>query len=287
MNKTTSLLWRIRRLQYILPPILVLVVIAYQLGVAETVEKLHGLHAHYWAEIAFYSLTGPLVTGLTLVWIEAELRTKERLENALQSIREEERDRIGRDLHDSVAQTLYLQALKTDILQTEADVPPALRDELQHMGKALRASIREIRRTIFSLRQLAWPEGEFLPALEAFVQGYAEEMGWEIIFEQNLNRDIPTVIQTVIFRLVQEALNNTAKHADARRVQVKLSHTRENRSIHIDLKDEGRGFEIDNLPRRGLGLSQMQQRVVEAGGTFELHTQPGEGTLIQVEIPIQ
>ena len=151
----------------------------------------------------------------------------------------------------------------------------------------MRASIREIRRTIFSLRQLAWPEGEFLPALKSFIQGYAEEMGWEMIFEQNFNKKIPTVIQTVIIRLVQEALNNTAKHANARRMHMKLSHTRENYSICVDLQDDGCGFEIDNLPRRGLRLSQMQQRVAEAGGTFEIHTQPGKGTCIQVEIPIQ
>ncbi len=287
MQNRTSLLQRVRLLRYTLPFALVLVVIAYQLGIADAVRRAYGLQIHYAVEIAFYSLAGPLVTGMTLAWIERELRSKERLENALRSIREEERARIGRDLHDGVAQTLYLLALRTDALRAGERTPPAMMEELRQMGRMLRGSIRDIRRTIFSLRPLAWPEGEFFETLCSFVQGYAEEMGWEAECEQDPTLQVPPTLEPVIFRIVQEALNNTAKHAGATRVVVKLYPRHAAHQVVVEVTDDGQGFDVSTPPRRGLGLTQMEQRVRETGGTFSLRSRPGEGTHVHAELPTQ
>ncbi len=287
MKSRPPLLQRIRLLRYTLPFALVLVVIGYQLGIADAVRRVYGLQIHYGVEIAFYSLAGPLVTGMTLAWIERELRSKERLENALRSIREEERARIGRDLHDGVAQTLYLLALRTDALRAGEHIPAEMMEELRQMGRMLRGSIRDIRRTIFSLRPLAWPEGEFFETLCAFVQGYAEEMGWEAKCEQDAALQVPPTLEPVIFRIVQEALNNTAKHANAGKVKVKLYPRQDAQQVVVEVMDDGQGFDVSAPPRHGLGLTQMEQRVHAAGGTFSLRSRPGEGTHVHVKLPTQ
>ncbi len=282
MNKTNTLINRIRALRFTLPVALVFVVVIYQFGVAENIEKRLGVPFHYWVEVVFYSMTGPVVTGLTLAWIEKELRARAYLENLVNDIREEERARIARDLHDGVAQTLYLAALRMDALQAQTEAAP-LRRELKHLGASLRGSIREIRRTIFSLHPPTWSEDDFVETLADFVRRYAEEMGWEVQFQAGASLRIPQRLTPIVFRITQEALNNAAKHARARRVEVSLR--RDAAHLLLDVRDDGRGFAPGERASGGMGIAQMKQRAREAGGTLHIRSQPGEGTRVQVALP--
>jgi len=282
MNKTNTLINRIRALRFTLPVALVFVVLIYQFGVAENIEKRLGVPFHYWVEVVFYSLTGPVVTGLTLAWIEKELRARAYLENLVNDIREEERARIARDLHDGVAQALYLAALRMDALQAQTDALP-LRDALRRLGASLRESIREIRRTIFSLHPPTWSEDDFVETLADFVRRYAEEMGWDVQFQAEPALRIPQRLTPIVFRITQEALNNAAKHARARRVQVSLQ--RSAARLLLDVRDDGRGFAPEKRASGGMGIAQMKQRAREAGGELQIRSQPGGGTHVQVRLP--
>lgn len=402
------LLERIRRLRYFLPPALALVVVAYQLGVARSLAQTYGHIVHYGIEIAFYSLAGPVVTWLTLAWVERRLAEKEALEKQVRAreqhlasltaasadailsldsagriaswnrgaerlfgypakaiigrpittllpdaplvagrlqrdgvvqnfettalardghtlavdltqtllsgqpagapasslilrditarreraaVIEEERARIARDLHDSVAQILYLLALKADMAAGQVvDKPDQVAGELQEIGRRSRQVIREIRRTIFALRPLDWSKQGFLPALRRFVRDFAEQLGWKAHFEtSSTNLSIPAKLEPAIFRLVQESLNNVAKHAEARRVWVKLALVQTGNTHHLVLtvRDDGRGFEPDAPAGSGLGLKQMQQRVEAVGGTFNVSSASGQGTTITARLPVK
>ena len=387
-----SLQKQIRWLKFVLPPLLALIVIFYQLGIAQALEQVYGHGVHYGVEIAFYSLTGPIVTWLTLVWVERSLATKEALEqqvrrqteqlanltavsadaiisldenNQIQSwnrgaermigcpakimigkpihqllpeapalqqqqlvqdfettaqtaygrfltvnltqtqqadstliimrdvtarreretILEEERARIARDLHDGVAQTLYFLALKADMLRQQVD--PAANQivaELKEIGQQARSVIREVRRTIFALRPLDWTTLGFWPALAQFVAGFAEQAGWQSECQLDETIAVPPSLEPTVFRLVQESLNNVAKHAEATQVWITAVCPNHN-TLTLTIRDNGRGFANEDS-QHGLGLAQMQTRVERANGRWQLHSQPDSGTTITVQLPL-
>ncbi len=400
-----TLLERIHRLRYILPPLLALLVIWYQLGIARFLQDAYGHLIHYSVEIAFYSLAGPVVTWLTLVWVESRMVEKEALERQVRrreqhlasladasadailsldqaghiaswnrgaerlfgytakqivnrplthllpdaatlldrvrgegvvqnfettvlasngrpitvelthtllsddptanltsslimrdittrrerdAIVEEERARIARDLHDGVAQILYLLALKADMAAEQVpDQPDRVQAELKEIGQHSRQVIREIRRTIFALRPLDWSDEGFLPALRRFVKDFAEHLNWQSSFHlSDETLSIPDRLQPTVFRLVQESLNNVAKHGEAEQVWVEINRVAESPALSLTIRDDGQGFEPAAVSGSGLGLRQMRGRIEAVGGTFHLASQVGSGTTITAQIPI-
>ena len=286
-----KLIDRVRWLRYILPPLLVFVVIYYQLGIAQTLQNNYGHTVHYGVEILFYSLTGPVVTWLMLVWVERKLREQQALEAQIQAaerektaVLAEDRARIARDLHDSAAQTLYFVALKTDALRQQLTDNETAVTELRDMGQKIRQVIREVRRTIFALRPLDWTPGSFIPALRQFIDGFTEQTGWQTAVTLDESAPLPPRLEPVIFRLVQESLNNIAKHAEASRVWVTLA--RENGRIQLTIRDDGKGFAPPEVNGSGLGLRQMADRVTAVGGQFYVGSQPDQGAIITAEIPV-
>ena len=200
-------------------------------------------------------------------------------------ILEEERARIARDLHDGVAQTLYFLALKADLAgQQLPHKPEPAAATLKEIGQQTRRIIREVRRTIFALRPLDWSEDGFLPALRRFVKDFAEQLSWQISFEADDEAlMISARLEPTIFRLIQESLNNVAKHANANRVWIELYRTK---TLTLIVRDNGQGFNRQMTNNNGLGLGQMQKRVEAVGGTFKLESEPEKGTIITAQLPI-
>lgn len=287
-----KLIDRVRWLRYILPPVLVLVVVYYQLGIAQMLQNNYGHTLHYGVEILFYSLTGPVVTWLMLVWVERKLHEQQALEAQVQAadrekaaVLAEDRARIARDLHDGAAQTLYFVALKTDVLRQQLLGNDTAVTELHDMGGKIRQVIREIRRTIFALRPLDWPPGGFIPALRQFIDGFTEQTDWQTAVTLDESTPLPPRLEPVIFRLVQESLNNIAKHAEASQVWITLAG--ENGGIQLTIRDDGKGFTPPEVNGSGLGMRQMADRVTAVGGHFDLASQPNQGTTITAEIPFR
>lgn len=189
-------------------------------------------------------------------------------------------------MHDGVAQTLYFLALKTDLLRQQFKPEENTATELKDMGKTLRQVIREVRRTIFALRPLDWSHEDFLTALNTFVDGFAEQLGWqtEVAIEPHLS--IPTRLEPAIFRLTQESLNNTAKHAEATQVSLSL-HIEDDAWLQLNIKDNGKGFNPVTTNSSGLGIHQMASRAAKAGGSFNVESQPNEGTWVTAVFPIK
>ena len=213
--------------------------------------------------------------------------TSEPGESEREAVRREERARIARDLHDGVAQTLYFMALKADMARQQlVQQPQQIAIELKEIGQTARQVIREVRRTIFALRPLEWSANGFLPALHQFVTGFAEQVGWQATVDiDESDPAVPARLEPTIFRLVQESLNNVAKHAHASEIRVRIYHDGLNGQLRVEIQDNGCGFEPATVDGRGLGLGQLRTRVKTSGGEFQVESEPARGTVISAHFP--
>jgi PAS domain S-box-containing protein len=205
-----------------------------------------------------------------------------------EAVLEEERARIARDLHDGVAQTLYFMALKADMLkQKNSQLDEANLADLQEIGQKARQVIREVRRTIFALRPLDWKQGNFHTAIRQFITDFSEQVGWQTAVHIDEHITIPPHLEPTIYRLIQESLNNVAKHANATEVHISLTPRANADHLLLEIKDNGIGFDTEAPSGSGFGLSQMQARVTAVDGTLHIHSQPANGTTIQIQLPLK
>ncbi|HOT91640.1 MAG TPA: two-component regulator propeller domain-containing protein [Anaerolineae bacterium] len=198
----------------------------------------------------------------------------------------EERRRIAREIHDGLAQDLAALRLQVRRWQALVESDPAhARIELDRLHDFLGEKIREVRRAIFALRPVALEELGFWNALRRFLNEFGEQNQLHVYLEvTGAEENLPASLEPVLFRIVQEALNNVAKHARARMVWVELTLTD---GVHLRVRDDGVGCDPATLPemvRRGhVGLRQMRERVEALGGTLTIHSQPGQGMEIGVD----
>jgi PAS domain S-box-containing protein len=202
----------------------------------------------------------------------------------------EERRRIAREIHDGLAQDLASLRMRADVWHTLLDRDPdKLHIELDRLQELLTENIREVRRSIFALRPAALEELGFYPALRCFISDFGEYHQLHIDLHISGPQDrLPAPLEPVLFRIVQEALNNVSKHAQARTVWIKLDLESAD-EIVLQVQDDGAGFDLAFLERAvqtgHVGLKQMRERVENLQGIFSLSRRPGGGTEIQVVMP--
>jgi PAS domain S-box-containing protein len=203
----------------------------------------------------------------------------------------EERLRISREIHDGVAQNLAWLRLKLGLWHDLIDEDPVrMHAELDKVQELLRQNIQEVRRAIFALRPIAIDELEFYPALHQFVADFGEQNQLQIDLDIVGPADkLPSPLEPVLFRLIQEGLNNVAKHARADTVSLRLN-VQAARSVELTIHDDGLGFDPAGLPRAArqghLGLTQMQERVAYLNGVIIITSEPGQGATLQISLPL-
>jgi signal transduction histidine kinase len=200
---------------------------------------------------------------------------------------EDERQRIAQELHDGVgpAMASLNMRLRTVGKLLERDHHPVT-EEIQELAELAHANIQDVRRLIHDLRPTALDSLGLAPALREYVARYREEQGLEVALALPQDDDrLPALLETALFRIIQEALNNVARHAQAQRVEVEMSCDQQNVTLHI--ADDGKGFDL-RAPRSGmhLGLWSMRERVEQLGGEFHLQSAPGMGTVVKASVPI-
>jgi PAS domain S-box-containing protein len=198
----------------------------------------------------------------------------------------EERQRLARDLHDSVTQSLYSLTLLAEAGRRliDVDVPQAAR-YLNDMGEIAQQSLKEMRLLVYQLRPLALTHEGLIGALQARLDSVEKRSGVEARFliEGNLG-NLPPAVEEGLFRVAQEALNNVLKHAAARSVVVRLRGDDE--CVTLEVADDGRGSELLSTDvQGGLGLTSMRERVAKLEGTLSIESTPGQGTRVVVEVP--
>jgi signal transduction histidine kinase len=215
--------------------------------------------------------------------VRAQQELKE-LSARLLSAQEEERRAISRELHDEVGQSL--SALLMEAGNAAAVVPAVsaeIRRHVESIKKLAEASVNVIRNMTLLLRPSMLDDFGLVPALEWQAREVSKRTGLRVhVTAEESAGELPDELKTCIYRVVQEALHNCARHAQARSVKVVVRQ--ESRKIVLSVEDDGHGFDARRV--RGLGLVGMEERVNHLGGAFEIESQPGSGTRVAVELPI-
>ena len=204
---------------------------------------------------------------------------------------EEERQRVAREIHDGPAQSMSNVVLKAEICERLLDVDlDKARQELRNLKEIVRESLQDVRKIIYDLRPMSLDDIGLVPTLERFVLNFQDENGIMTSFKtKGQYIDIKPVISLTVFRIIQEAVNNTKKHAQAKNLLINLEFTDKN--LRLCVYDDGVGFDVENTKPKsddinsGFGLVSIRERVELLGGTFEISSKNGNGTRLTIVIP--
>lgn len=202
-------------------------------------------------------------------------------------VREQEKSRIARELHDELAQSLT--ALKMDTIWLRDHIPDGggaeVQQKIAQMLQMLDASVASVRRIASDLRPLVLDDLGLVAAIEWLGQSFTQRTGVPCILKLDESLELQEPYATGVFRIVQESLANVGKHARASRVQVELR--REGERMLLRVEDDGIGFRL-GAPRRpqSLGLVGLRERAQLLRGEVKVDSNPGHGTLVEARIPI-
>lgn len=295
---------RVTLLQWSLPILIIVLVVLYQTFFVNYIHDILGENVHYIVEVVFYGAMGPLATFLVLTWIRRWLVDKEKMEQKVREqekrlalIRVEEGKRVAQHLHREVLPNLAYVHTKMDHIQgnlllPEPDPKPVAQEIVKVMG-TLRETIGELRDKINTLRK-----GSLLKSLKAGSNIAVELQRRADEFQQLLHLDVkiaikgvqrtlPHELESSIWHIIGEGLNNIALHAQAKQAEVQLDFS-DPQQLLLNIVDDGKGFDVGARLTHptGLGLAHMAEEVDQRGGTLRIDSTKGEGTRIFAVIPL-
>ncbi|MBI3980076.1 MAG: HAMP domain-containing protein [Chloroflexi bacterium] len=199
---------------------------------------------------------------------------------------EDERRRVSRELHDGIGQALWALAIDLERLAARPDRMAGLQRELENLHQLAVDSLSDLRQLIVALRPSALDDLGLVPAIRRYAELYLRDAGIEFEIQgENLERRLDLPLETVVYRVVQEAINNVARHSGASRARIEFQFT--DSTLIATVRDDGRGFEVEGLAEKpGVGLQGMEERASLVGGKLLVESQPGRGTLVRVEVPL-
>jgi len=196
-----------------------------------------------------------------------------------------ERNRLARDLHDSVTQALYGVTLYAEAAarQLSSGKVNMAADHLREIRRTAQESLGEMRLLIFELRSPMLKREGLVAALQARLEAVEGRVGLETEFKTNGESQLSAQVEEGLYRVAQEALNNALKHAHANRVAVCLHQDK--KTVILEIADDGIGFDPIAAQKRGrFGLRGMKERATRLGGKLTVQSRPGKGTKVRVEV---
>jgi signal transduction histidine kinase len=221
---------------------------------------------------------------------ESETRNRALLGQVINA-QENERARVSRELHDAAGQSLscLLLGLRAVLDATSLE---AAKSHAQELHRIAGQTLDEVQRLARALRPSTLDDFGLVPALERCADDWRQfhHLDVRIKAAPIRTRRFPSAIETTLYRIAQEALTNTSKHARANTVLVSFEDL--GSVLRMTIRDDGQGFNAKSLhenldPSRHLGLSTMRERAALVGGSFTVESEPGRGTKILVELPSQ
>lgn len=209
----------------------------------------------------------------------------------------EERNRLSREFHDGLAQTLAFTMMKTDTLKTLVVsgqlTVSQIEQELEQIYQASQNAYSDVREAITGLRPEIQNSQNFPVTLAQILERFDQDNDIQTRLElketgEQLANLLPTATTVQLLRVVQEALTNVRKHAQANFVKVSLSLLDYQRAIALTIADNGVGFDLEavSLPHKSFGLAIMKERIESLGGKLQIESKKGQGTKLQILVPL-
>ena len=194
---------------------------------------------------------------------------------------EQERTRIGRELHDDINQRLAMLAIELEQLQRD---PSQLETRLGKLRKDVTDVSSDVQALSHDLHSSKLEYLGVVAGMKSWCGEFAERQKIEIGFRSEVSGVLPSEVGLTLFRVLQESVHNAIKHSAAKRIEVQLRE--EDDQLHLIVSDRGRGFDIAAaLQGKGLGLTSMRERVRLIHGTLSMNSRPNDGTTIHVRVP--
>jgi len=263
----------------LLPPLLILLI----------TERLDLLLNRSVTAVELLTLTWYLALNCIIVYVLAYLNEREatahrevvKLQGDLKELAViEERTRLAREIHDGLGASLSSLIIQSEyLLQLATD--DTLRAEIRELKASAEDSIDELRRNLRMMRD----DFELSQGLEDYCKTLKDRTQLDVRFETSgLSGKLSPDAQLTLFRVLQESLSNSAKHASAHQIQVKLSF--ESTQVLLSVKDDGKGFDLTQRPSGHYGLLNMHERARRCGGTLQIDAAPGTGTHVCLSLPL-
>jgi PAS domain S-box-containing protein len=231
---------------------------------------------------------------LRIVGMVTDITERKRAEEALANVsrrlieaQEQERFRIARELHDDIGQRLALLAVELEELHQNPPILPGIRSRMGELHKQASEIATDIQTLSHELHSSKLEYLGIAAAMRGFCKQFSEQQDVEIDFRSHdLPGSLPQDISLCLFRVLQEALHNSAKHSGVRHVEVRLWGTSD--EIDLTVRDSGAGFDSEAAKEsRGLGLTSMAERLKLLRGTLSIQSQPKRGTTIHARVPLR
>jgi two-component system nitrate/nitrite sensor histidine kinase NarX len=264
----------------------------------EAAMLLEGMHAWMWVPLA---VKGRVIGGVSVAHTERNYFTAYHAALALTMANQvaitmvnaelyeqaqtlavlEERQRMARNLHDAVNQSLFSAGLIAEVLPRlwEQD-PDEGRRSLEDVRRLTRGALAEMRMLLVELRPSALTDSGLGDLVRLLANALTGRTNIPVAVTVAGEGALPTEVQEAFYRLCQEGLNNIAKHAGASRVEIHLQH--DAGAVEVRLRDDGRGFDPEHTPSGHYGLSMMRERADAVGAILSITSQPGHGSEIVI-----
>jgi PAS domain S-box-containing protein len=232
--------------------------------------------------------TDDLGEPLRLIGAITDITERKRAEEALSGMtrklveaQEQERARIGRELHDDINQRLAMLAVELEQLQ---DNPSEVRSRVQELRQQTTELSKDVQALSHDLHSSQLEYLGVVAGMKSWCKEFAGRQKMEIECRHDVRSTLPPEIGLCLFRVLQEALHNAVKHSGVNRIEVQLRE--ESDEIHLIVSDSGRGFDIEAIKQgRGLGLISMRERVRLVNGTIDIESKPMGGTIVHARVP--
>jgi len=200
----------------------------------------------------------------------------------VKKIIEDERQRLARELHDSVSQQLFAASMMLSAIK-ETELEPPLNQQIPVLEKMIQESQLEMRALLLHLRPLGLKDKSLGEGIKDLVIDLQKKVPMKVIYDIQ-DFKVPKGIEDHLFRITQEAISNTLRHSDGTKVTVELFNHQD--YLLLRIQDNGKGFNVDEKVEQSYGLKNMRERALEIGATFHIVSLPDSGTRIEVKAPL-
>jgi signal transduction histidine kinase len=253
-------------------------------------DRWDGKDGPHWArwEVRPWKTAEGTVGGILI--LAEDITRRKQMEETLSTMsrklidsQEQERARIGRELHDDINQQLAMLAVDLEQLQND---PSDVQNRLQELRKQTADLSNDVQALSHELHSSKLEYLGVAAGIRSWCKEFGERQKFDLDFKSDVSSVLPSELGLSLFRVLQEAMHNAVKHSGVRRIEVQLSQDAS--EVHLIITDQGVGFDVhEAMQRSGLGLVSMRERVRLLNGTIAIESKPMHGTTVHVRVPLQ